>query len=516
MADWDSPEPLADDLRIDVSRELPSRTNAQVAEASALIGGPVGLHAAIGRSRNWTPLRAVLLMALAVLALSWSGKSGCLQQAPVAPAEQSGRTSEPAADGEADPGMRLNWDNQRQYYGLCYSEVIARYGSERLTVEDLRYGTMPYRTYWFTGGDPASGDLGERHYLDQPVMIGAVMYVAAQATRGWQALIDNTVLPRQLDVVTYFNLTALLLTIFWLIAVWATMMTNRRRLWLAALMALSPLVALHAFTAYDVIPVAFVALAILSWTRRRAAWAGVFAGLGVCAALYPLLLIPALGVIAFRQRQTRDLWTFIGCAVLAWLAMNLPVALAYPRGWGEFFRTWWQRAAEPDSLYQLISRTTSWEPPTLLVNALFLALLIAVIAAVTYVALRAERTPTPAELMFLLVAGYLLVGKAWSPQSSLWLVPFAVLAVPYVRLVIAWMVVDALIWVPRMGLFLDPERKWLPPEFFDVALVIRAAFVVVLCVVVVREILRPSDDDPLSGPPTGVLLSRPAPLVSAG
>ncbi len=490
-----SPHPLSDDLRIDISRELPTRTSTPVAAASAVIGGPVGRHAAIGRSPRWTPLRAVLLMALVVLAFSWTGKAGCLQQAPV-----------PAPAGQQSTQMRLNWDNQRQYYSLCYSEVIARYGTERLTIEDLRLGTMPYRTYWFAG----DGTAGERHYLDQPVVIGAVMYLAAKAAQGWQALIDDTPIPRQLDVVTYFNVTALLLLIFWLIAVWATMMTDRRRLWLGALMALSPLVAVHAFTGYDVIPVALVALAIAFWTRRSPVPAGIFAGLAVASAVYPLLLIPALAVIAFRERRTRELTTLLGCAALAAITVNLPVAITYPRGWSEFFRMWWQRGAEPDSLYALIERSTSWSPPTLLVNAVVLALLGAVIAAVTYVALRAERTPTPAELMFLLVAGYLLVGKAWSPQSSLWLVPFAVLAVPYVRLVVAWMVVDALIWVPRMGLFLDPERKWLPPEVFDVALIVRAAFVLVLCGVILRELLRKAGGDRSPGPQSGVVLSQPA------
>ncbi|GAC58805.1 hypothetical protein GOHSU_53_00060 [Gordonia hirsuta DSM 44140 = NBRC 16056] len=494
MTDWDSPAPLTDDLRINTGRELPSRSNAQVAAASEVLGGPVGLHAAIGRSRTWTPVRAVLLMALVVLAVSWSGKAGCLQQAPI-----------PAPPGEQSAGMRLNWDNQRQYYGLCYSDVIARYGQQRLTVEDLRQGTVPYRTYWYDGNDQT----GPRHYLDQPVVIGATMYLGAALTRGWQALTDGTPIPQQLDVVTYFNITALLLTMFWLIAVWATMLTDRRRIWLGALMALSPLIALHAFTGYEVIPVALVALTLLCWARDRVVLAGVFAGLAAAAAIYPLLLIPMLTMVAFRDRRLGDAGTVVLCGAITWLAVNLPVLISYPRGWSEFYRTWWARGAEPDSVYALISRTVGWEPSTALINGLFINLIVAVIATVGYVALRARRTPTPAELMFLLVAGYLLVGKAWSPQSSLWLVPLAVLAVPHARLVLAWMVVDALIWVPRMGLFLDADRKWLPPEWFDVALVIRAVFVLVLCAVVLRR-LRVASQTPAQAPagPGGV--SRPA------
>ena len=43
----------------------------------------------------------------------------------------------------------------------------------------------------------------------------------------------------------------------------------------------------------------------------------------------------------------------------------------------------------------------------------------AVIAAVCYLALQEQQTPSPAQLMFLLVAGYLLVGKAWKYLKDL-------------------------------------------------------------------------------------------------
>ena len=45
-----------------------------------MIGGPLGTHALVGRSRFWTALRAVLLLAVVVLALGWLGKAPCLQQ----------------------------------------------------------------------------------------------------------------------------------------------------------------------------------------------------------------------------------------------------------------------------------------------------------------------------------------------------------------------------------------------------------------------------------------------------
>jgi uncharacterized membrane protein len=74
-----SPEPLAEDLRSDDDRDLPSRTDTIGAALSGMIGGPVGRHALIGRARFMTPLRVMLVIALLFLALGYTTKAGCLQ-----------------------------------------------------------------------------------------------------------------------------------------------------------------------------------------------------------------------------------------------------------------------------------------------------------------------------------------------------------------------------------------------------------------------------------------------------
>jgi len=63
-----------------VGRVIPTWTEPIVATASRVVGGPLGVHAVVGRSRFWTPLRAVLLLAVVLLALGWLGKAPCLQQ----------------------------------------------------------------------------------------------------------------------------------------------------------------------------------------------------------------------------------------------------------------------------------------------------------------------------------------------------------------------------------------------------------------------------------------------------
>jgi hypothetical protein len=103
--------------------------------------------------------------------------------------------------------------------------------------------------------------------------------------------------------------------------------------------------------------------------------------------------------------------------------------------------------------------------------------------------------PAPARLAPRLPRGasFLLV-KVWSPQYSLWLVPLAVLAVPHRRLLLGWMLVDALVWPATMLSYLGTDKKGLPTDWFLGAVLVRDAVVVGLCVLVVRTVRAPARD----------------------
>jgi uncharacterized membrane protein len=128
---------------------------------------------------------------------------------------------------------------------------------------------------------------------------------------------------------------------------------------------------------------------------------------------------------------------------------------------------------------------------------------------IAYVAFTAPRRPRVAQLAFLVVAAFLLTNKVWSPQFSLWLVPLAVLALPHRRLLLAWMTIDALVWVPRMYYLYGNPNRSLPEQFFTSTVLLRDIAVIALCALVIRQIYRPADDlvrwggrvdDPVGGP----------------
>ncbi|MEU7630164.1 glycosyltransferase 87 family protein [Nocardia sp. NPDC049220] len=519
------------------ARDRPSRNDSLTAQLSTVIGGPVGDHALIGRVRFWTPMRVLMAFAVVFLALGWFSKAGCIQQTT-----------------GSDGGLTLDWNNGRQYVAMCYSDTVPLYGAER-----LNEGAFPYKKQWIESS-PDGGT--QTRYMEYPVLSGLYQYVSMRIAKSWTI----SPLPGALQVVVYFNVVAFGLAMAWLVTVWACALLAGRRVWDAALVACSPLVVVHAFTNFDALATAFAATGLLAWARRKPVVAGLLLGLGGAAKLYPLLLLGPIVVLCLRadpmQRTPRnhlglrirdiDSWsTFLAwvretpyrveflsarplgaatvtasAALATWVAVNLPIAALYPNGWQEFFRLNTTRHADPDSIYNVISSFTGWpgfdgalnyaQQPAIL-NAVSLLAFVAACALIGYIGLTAPQRPRLAQLCFLVIAAFLLTNKVWSPQYSLWLVPIAVLALPHRRILLAWMTVDALVWVPRMFYYLGLDRKGVPEQWFTGTVALRDLAVVALCAVIVRQIYRPDEDlvrrDYVDDPVGGIVDRMSDPLL---
>jgi len=452
-------------------RVVPSWTDPVAARASRIVGGPLGRHAVIGRHWFWTPLRVVLLFATITLALGWLAKAPCAQ-----------------IYRDSGGVLQVDWRDGRQYKAMCYSDTIPLYTAERLNRSGL--GGFPYATSWVEHrGEPGE----QRRYMEYPVLTGMYQWVFAKLGQSWVVLAGSGWLPTSAPAIVYFNISALGLTVAWLVTVWALVRLSPRRPWDAALAALSPLVVVHAFTNFDALATALATTGLLAWARRRPVLAGVLLGLGAATKFYPALLLLPIVLVSLRAGRLRAGLTAVAAAAVSWTVVNLPIALLFPAGWAEFFRLNSRRGADPDTLYTALSVFTGWpgfaEVRTL--NLVSATLFVVACAAISWVALTAPRPPRPAALCFLVVAAFLLVNKVWSPQYSLWLVPLAALAIPRWKPVLAWMTVDALLWAPRMAYYLGPAHKGLSIEPFLGAVLIRDTAVLLLVALILRDIYRP-------------------------
>lgn len=408
----------------------------------------------------------------------------------------------PCADGR--------WAASSQYTQACYSDIIPLWGAE-----GLADGAVPYRD----------------HAVEYPVVTGGFMWLTEELTRAWHGL----GLPGQDLGVVFGVLTCALLALCGLVVTVATAgAAGRRRIWDAAIFAAGPLLIFHAFSNWDLLAMMFMSAALWAWAREKPVACGAMIGLGAAAKLYPALLLIPLAVLAFRTRTWRPVIWSAATAALTWLAVNLPVALAWTKGWSEFYVFSEQRPAEASTFWAMLNHyfpshfstpsSGGWVPP----GAVVAVVLLVALAAVCWLALTATTRPRLAQLVFLVVAAFLLTTKVWSPQYSVWLVPLLALARPRWRMAIIWQVSEIAVWIGTLLWLLGTSDPSHAMTYSGLAglLVTRDAILLVLVGLIVFEIRHPEADVVRSAdepdPGAGLFaasdvdrrIGRPVPVVS--
>jgi len=393
-----------------------------------------------------------------------------------------------------------------QFQAHCYTDIYPLYFSEKLS-----QGKVPY--------------LG--HPVEYPVIIGAAMQAAAWIVR---PISDQAIRGRE-----FFDVTVVMLTLCTVAAVLATAyLAGPARRWTALLVALSPAVILAAFINWDLIAMSLATLGMAAWAGRRGVLAGVLLGLAVATKFYPVFLLGPLFLLCLRAGRLRAFWVTAGSAAVAWLAVNLPVAIAAPAGWSTFYRFNAARGADWGSIWYFFE-TEHWpvvgSMPLSTLNAVSLLLFGIACVLIVVLALSAPRRPRVPQLYLLVVVAFLLFNKVWSPQYVIWLVPLVVLARPRLPAYVLWQLAEIAyfygIWAYLITIIDGPGAPGgIGPGLYFATVLARFGTVALLAGLVVRDILNPQadvvrrdgDDDPaggvLAGAPDRFVLSlrraRPA------
>ncbi|MEP9363001.1 glycosyltransferase 87 family protein [Nocardioides sp. CN2-186] len=443
-----------------------------MAALSESVGGPVGTRA--GRHPWWTPVRVILAMTAVVMALGMLQKTGCYEQ---------------------------TWQNgQSRYSQMCYSDLPYLYTgrgfselnwpySDDQQVRD-RFEVMEYPvgiSYW------AYGAAWVTHWLNGSPDLGPRYGNPVSTTAGWPQV------QREMRIFVIVN--ALGFAVLALLAAWLLAGVNPRRPWDALGFALSPLLLLTGLVNWDLVAVVFVAGALWAWARGRPVLTGIMIGLGAATKLYPLFLLGGVLIICVRQRRYRELGLAALGAAGAWLLANLPAYLSGPSEWKVFWSFNADRGADLGSAWLVVQQALdrpgspfAFEPHTINLGSwIFFGVWC---VAVLLLGLGSPSTPRLAQLGFLIVAGFLLVNKVYSPQYVLWLLPLAVLARPRWRDLVIWQAGElayfmAVWWY--LGGYLAPASGG-DAGFYWVAVVLRIAAELYLVAMVVRDLWWPRND----------------------
>lgn len=334
-----------------------------------------------------------------------------------------------------------------QYLWWGYTDIVPLFHAQRLDV-----GAIPYLD----------------HAVEYPVLTGLQMWLAGTPAN---------------DGLSFLWWTAPILVLSVAVTVWllATEIGPRRALVVAA----APTLLVSGAVNWDLPSLALATAGLVAHRRGHDGWAGVWLGFGTAAKLWPGLALVALVPAAWRLRGRNGALATAGGAAGAWLAVNVPVMVAAPRGWARFLELNRERGIDWDPLWAVASRTLEWHPSTGSVNLASAVLLVVGAAAIVGVTVRRTTADRWHHAVLPLLAWFLLVNKVWSPQFSLWLLPLFALTFPGWRWVLAFGAADVAVTVTRfrhLGNFVDDPvaqaGAWTSTPF-DIALVVRAVVLVV-------------------------------------
>ena len=431
------------------------------------IGGPVGERA--GRHRWWTPVRVVLAVTAICFALGMVQKANCY--------------NDYWQDGESRYTHMCYSDLPYLYTGRGFAELNWPYTDDE-QVRD-RYDVMEYPvvisyyawgTAWVTHWWNGSPDLASRYTQRAE----ALFYGKSVMT----------------EVRYYVIVNALGFAVVTLLSAFLLARVHRRRPWDAMLFAASPALLLSALVNWDLLAVVFVAGALWAWSRDRPLLTGVLIGVGTATKLFPLFLLGAILVICLRRRRLGDFFLATSGAVVAWLAANLPAYVTGPEQWKVFWEFNADRGPDLGSIWLVIAQMGDLTIEPTVVNNVSWAFLAAWCLGVLVVGLKAPVTPRFAQLGLLVVAGFLLVNKVYSPQYVLWLLPLAVLARPRWRDQIVWQASEVL-YFASVWWYLNGDLGSAGSDdagFYWVAIIVRMLGELYLVGIVTRDILRPERD----------------------
>ncbi len=477
--------------------DAPAHEDRVVTTLSESIGGPIGDHAV--RRRRLAPVGWLLLLTAFVMALGMVQKSDCYRQ---------------------------TWSNgDTRYTHMCYSDLPYLYTGRGLAelewpyTDDAttrqRYQVMEYPvgiSYW------AWGTAWVTHWLS-----GSPDLADRAATKPD----DLWGVPGMLKEIRLFvAVNALGFAAIALVACWLIAGVNRRRPWDAAAFALSPALLLTGLINWDLLAVGFVAGALWAWSRGRPVLTGVMIGLGTATKLYPLFLLGALLVICWRKRTWYEFVMATGSAVIAWVLFNLPAMLGGGVAqWKVFWSFNSSRGADLGSLWMVLQNVTGHTFTPHEINLWSWVLFGAWCVGVLVLGMLAPRTPRFAQLGFLIVAGFLIVNKVYSPQYVLWLLPLAVLARPRWRDQLVWQGTEVLyfasVWWYLGGQLTAGDGTSNP--FYWLSIVIRVIGQLYLAAMILGDMFAPQDDPVARAEDEAELeaasradAARPAPALAAG
>lgn len=351
-----------------------------------------------------------------------------------------------------------SWGNLEMYVTGCYSDAYPFWRARGLSEGLIPYFQAP---------------------MEYPVLTGMLIWFEALWTHGLFGA--NATDPEFVFVVSAINgVLALVVTRL----LWGTGMPASR-LWA---WALAPPLVLYVGHNWDLLAVVLALAALVAAQQGKLIKACALAGLGAAAKLFPVLLLPLFALRRLFRLRLVDVALMAAAAIAAWLAVNLPVALAAFDNWWEFYGFSSERSGTRAALLELAGYygVLATDIPTRnMLSAL------AFVAGV--VVILEQGWKRHADRLWVLftpvLLWFMLTNKVYSPQFDLWAYPFILLTARRWQPIALFVAADIAAYFSEFWTFATAEGAGpgATMEWILVASLARAAAMVWLIVDAVRS-----------------------------
>lgn len=413
-------------------------------------GGPMGRHAK-PRGVWFNPLPWAMLLATLTFLVLYLRHLPCLQ---------------------TDADNAIN-----SYIRLCYSDIQSSFLGQEFAL--------------------GASALGGEQLLFSPLVAVAIT-LATQAARLTGSVGPGQTLQQQIDTSTaFFGWTALGLFICFLITTGAFAWLGRRgggRSWDALLIAGSPIVLAAGLISWDLLPLALTSLGLLQFARRRMFEAGIVLGLAASAGTMPIAVILAVLVAAGLRGGAVTALKFVVPAIVTFAGVHAPLLLDNVGAVYGYYHQEINKEAGYGSLWYLFS-LGGWE--TRHAGSLAFAILILVLGILVAYLYTAGKRPRVGSLVAVVVLLAALLGPAYPPQTSLWVLLAVVVARPYRAELIAVAVAEVgyylAIWGWLAGSLTSAQQG--PYALYWLAIILRASIQGLVAWEALRDIIHPGRDE---------------------
>lgn len=285
-----------------------------------------------------------------------------------------------------------NWAAPDSYVHACYSDIPILFSARSLDSHQWAY----------KGGTNA---------VEYPAVMGAVMWATSWIAPGGSHSLRG-----------YFDFNAILIA---LLFVFSVLIVWKIRPQYAYLSALSPGVVAALYINWDLWGIVTMLLAIYYFDRRRLGLSSSLLAVSIATKFFPVFLLLPIIFILWRRDDLKTIFKYLATTFAVWLAINAPVMLTTPQGWWHFYKLNLDRGSDWGSLWYSLSLLGL---NIRYLNYLTILTLLLVLVAMMVFLLEIEHPPALADVSFILLAATLCIGKVYSPQYVLWLVPLAVIA----------------------------------------------------------------------------------------